>query len=392
MADILKELYDELLNIKSYLIKIGPSRRKGNILVKKLGEADSINVKYSQSLRKINESINLGVIAQDECKLISNYCNRFRSLYCKIVELCTEKTEAMEFNLKVALSLLPVLDGKTSTTDYLVDGIEYYASTLKNESKIDLINFVLKSRLNHSAKLSLNRTYPTVDALLHDMRKHLLPKKSAAAMQTKLQGFVQNELSINDYGQKITELFVDLTIAQANGNDNSYSVLKPVNEQQAIKRFADGLRNRRISTIIAARNFDNIKDAIQAAIDEEVSTPSTSNGILSMNPNKNFNYRQGRGRFNFNRNFRGRGAANYRGKQNYYAQGTYAANYGRSWGQTPPGNRGGSRSRPSYRGKFYHNNNFGNQRTHSQHLNTLTETEPQSEKIDTVNENKFFRS
>uniref|UniRef100_A0A2A4J5X7 Uncharacterized protein n=2 Tax=Heliothis virescens TaxID=7102 RepID=A0A2A4J5X7_HELVI len=82
--------------------------------------------------------------------------------------------------------------------------------------------------------------------------------------------------SIDEYGSELEQLFTDLTISQADGDSTKFVVLKPLNEKMAIKKFSDGLKNSRLSTIVAARNYDSLKDAIQGAKDEEVSTPSTS--------------------------------------------------------------------------------------------------------------------
>lgn len=70
-----------------------------------------------------------------------------------------------------------------------------------------------------------------------------------------------------------------------------------MNEKHAIKCFADGWKNRRLSTIITARNYDSLKDAVLAAIDEETSSPSTSGDIMSMyRPKNQYNFRNCRGR------------------------------------------------------------------------------------------------
>ncbi|KAH9635596.1 hypothetical protein HF086_012265 [Spodoptera exigua] len=78
----------------------------------------------------------------------------------------------------------------------------------------------------------------------------------------------------------LTELFVDLTITQSEGKEEVFKILKPINEKQAIKSFAEGLRNRRLSTLISARNYTSLKDAVQAAVDEETSSPSTSGDVM----------------------------------------------------------------------------------------------------------------
>lgn len=50
MAIVLDQLYEELKSIRTYLIKIGPGRRQGNILEIKLNEANSIFKTYSSWL------------------------------------------------------------------------------------------------------------------------------------------------------------------------------------------------------------------------------------------------------------------------------------------------------------------------------------------------------
>ncbi|KAH9630085.1 hypothetical protein HF086_004791 [Spodoptera exigua] len=180
------------------------------------------------------------------------------------------------FSLKTALGLLPLMTDDETVTQQLIDNIEYYGSTLSEAAcKVKLINFVLKSRLSQAGKLKLNESYSTIGELIQDMKCKLLAQKSANSIQTKLQQLRQNDKTINDYGQELSQLFVDLTISQSKGDANSYKVLKPLNEKMAIKRFADGLRNRRLSTIIASRNFDSLKDAVQAALDEEITTATT---------------------------------------------------------------------------------------------------------------------
>lgn len=107
-------------------------------------------------------------------------------------------------------------------------------------------------------------------------------------------------MSIKEFGDEISEMMTDLTISQADNDSNCFKVLKPLNEKLAIKRFSDGLRNRRLSTIIAARNFEYLKDAVQAAIDEEVSSSSLSGEVMNMsraNYYDNNNFRRQRGTF-----------------------------------------------------------------------------------------------
>lgn len=375
MAINLKPLRDELKKIREYLIKIGPSRRKGSILETRSSEALKIYKEYNTQLIDIEKQITLGTISGKYVPFVKELCDEIDLLYSEIIKLCTIESQSQSsekegehsqstmdtFDLKTALNLLPIMTDSESNTKQLIDAIDYYSSLLtKPECKKHLINFILKSRLSSSAKLRLSQEYTSIDSLLHDMRSLLLPQKSASALHTKLHQIRQENMSINDYGQEISQLFVDLTISQSNGDTSKYAVLKPINEKLAIKRFTDGLRNRRLSTVISARNYSTLKDAVQAALDEE--TSSSTGELMTLRNYNNYTYNMRnntkyRGRYNNNfRQFRGsRGPARgqYRG---YYNRGT-SMNYSTDVQQrATPAARGSRSVRGINPGMSYFNN------------------------------------
>lgn len=181
------------------------------------------------------------------------------------------------FDIKTAIALLPVMTGQEQTTKQLIDSILLYSSMLSDNFQPILLEFILKTRLSASAKLRLKSSYDSVKALVEDMRKHLLPKKSAEAIQSKLFRSVQGRRSVESFGNEIEELFVNLTIAQSEENPSKFELLRPINEKTAIKRFADGLSDSRLSTIIASRQFGSLPEAIRSALDEQTSSSSSGN-------------------------------------------------------------------------------------------------------------------
>lgn len=263
-----------------------------------------------------------------------------------------------KFDIRTAASLLPCMDGSEDTTKQLIDSIELYSGLLNEEGKKCLINYVLKTRLSQGAKLRLANTYPNVENLISDIRKHLLTKKSAAALANDLHNARQEHKSIDQFSKTIEDLFINLTLSQADGNDNRIPILREVNEKIAINAFSNGLKNSELRTIVKARDYSTLKDAIVGAKDEErLSVSSSSHSVFHARQNnfgnayRSFNNRGNRGQFasnrknfnfnknnNFNRphtaynnnmhfnnnhnNFRGqgrgvnRGRVNYRGNQN----------------------------------------------------------------------------
>lgn len=393
MAESIKNLYGKLKDIRTYLIKIGPSRRKGSILDTKLEEANYLLKQYNIFTDNLAEESEL---PDKEFTVIIDLCSKFNALYDEVLILCSpikEKSNMDTFDLRTALNLIPVMNDDEESTKQLIENISYYSTLLKKpECQNNLILFVLKSRLSQSARLRLASSYESVDELVKDMRKQLLPQKAATAIHAKLQQARQSDRSIADFGKQITELFVDLTISQADGKSSSYDVLKPLNEKLAIKKFSDGLRNRRLSTIIAARDYKTLKDAIQAAQDEEISSASTSTEVMGMyqhaRPYHNKSYRSPRGNRGYYggaRHFtRGRGSSYYRRPTQEPPQGFYQRYNGRANGFR--GRYPSTRYQRQYRGHHSGPNKNINCMTTEQNGNT------HENELNEENLNHFFRS
>lgn len=411
MADNIKELYEKLQSIRTYLIKIGPSRRCGDIIDKKFRESEKLKQNYDSLLDQLVDNVTQGLITNaDEIKKIEELGNCFEKLFNEVRELCkiesltltmskTEGTSSTmaKFDIKVAMNLLPVMTDDEVDIKQLIDKIEYYSTIIEAQSHCDLINFILKSRLSASAKLRLDESYNNISELLQDMKRELLPKKSVTAIQSKLLTIKQNRSTVTDYGKQITELFVDLTISQSNGDSKAYKFLKPLNEKQAIRRFADGLRDRRLSTIILARNYDNLKDAIQAAVDEEVQTSSPGD-VLVMNRSNHFsrNYRGSRG-------YRGYNRGSYDQNQsrgNYSYQRGVGRPQGHQQSATPMRGRGPFQSRGrmpnfrNFRGKprTFHQQNHNINYTATSNDLTSESTEINTTQSTNLDSTQFFRS
>lgn len=158
---------------------------------------------------------------------IHSYRAQFDELYEQILDLfsqgTSEKSTMAKCELRTALSLLPVSNDEKSSIKQLIDVFEYYQTELDVDSQKKLVNFVLKSRLSQAAKLKLSKTYDSLGSLLRDMKLQLLSKKSVTAIQRKLQNLRQNNLTIDEYGRQLTEMFVDLTIFQSDGKDERVS-------------------------------------------------------------------------------------------------------------------------------------------------------------------------
>lgn len=277
METVLQKFLNELTIVQVYLRKLGPEKRhaKPEKVLSEINKAKSI---YDEFLNYINDfsdkELNVDVIY--------NCINSIKLCYEKILSygisttIQTEHNQNMEdFNIKAATSLIPILDGSEQCLESLIGAIELYKSCIKTDQHPMLIKFILKTRLDKTSKLKLKDNYDTVDSLLHDITQFLLTRKSPHSLQQQLACITQNNLSITKYGEKLEQLFSELTISQAEGNAEAIKVLSPINERFAINKFADGLRSRRLSTIIAARNYASLREAVRGAEDEQLATSSS---------------------------------------------------------------------------------------------------------------------
>lgn len=295
----LDNVYEVLKYIQVNLRKLGLKREKYNTYVNnKIEEARIVYNNYKLIVLNLNKrDCNIKFAEYILENLISQIELTYKKILSyKLVTIPKITTTMDKFDLKTAATLLPCMDGSEDTINKLIDGIEMYNSCLeKKDCKKLLIKFVIATRLTKSGKLKLKSDYATCEDLIDDIKKYLLTKKSANALLIQLNNVSQGEMSISQYANKIEDLFVNLTISQSNSNEEACEVLKPINEQLAIKKFADGLRNRRLSTIIAARDYNNLKDAVRAAQDEESTQPP---------PNTMLNFK---GRFSYRTQYAARG-------------------------------------------------------------------------------------
>lgn len=302
----LTELCARLQKIRDELVKLPKSRRQGSSFKCKIDEAKEIYSQFNEIHLLIEGKVSNEILVL--CLKIQDNYSKILCLESVCLEKMAEKSE--KFCLKTAVGLLPKLNGRESVTKELIEAIDLYDSMLSDDGKKPLINFVLKTRLDEGSKMRLNASYSTVADLLSDMRRHLITSKSDTALQSQLQNARQGNKSIQQFGSEIERLFVDLTISQAKGNDQAYNVLRPLNERNAIKRFSEGLQSQRLGTIISARNFSYLKDAVRAAEDE---TMGSSSQVMFGARNNNF---QSRGH-----------PFNNRARGNYYYPRTFPNNF-----------------------------------------------------------------
>uniref|UniRef100_A0A1Y1KWR7 Uncharacterized protein n=1 Tax=Photinus pyralis TaxID=7054 RepID=A0A1Y1KWR7_PHOPY len=355
---LFKHLYEELRVIHRNLLKDSVSRRNDPGTTER--KFNKVN-KLEREFEEIRDNFNKNPSSEDIRKQVKQYVEAILKYFelinqilddrikeCKLdrqaLELGTHSetdiqvsklnilpltsstssiTMGEKFNLKTAGSLLPLMDGSEETTKRLVDAIELYNGLLDEEGKKLLITYVLKTRLTENAKIRLQTKYEQCDQLIKDLQDHFLPKISTAAVSAELHKAKQKTQTIDDFGKQIENLLTKLTIAQADGNNQLFPILQKANEKIAIHTFANGLKDPELRTIIKARDYSKLADAIKGAMDEG-SNNCRSEEVYRVRFTNNFRSR-GHNTYQHNNNYvRGnqyRGVGNNHSNQNYQFRG-----------------------------------------------------------------------
>lgn len=64
-------------------------------------------------------------------------------------------------------------------------------------------------------------------------------------------------------------------------------ILRPLNVKSAIKRFEDNLADKRLSTIIAVKQFHSLPEAIKCALDDQIMMFNQDEHVMQYKPSQN---------------------------------------------------------------------------------------------------------
>lgn len=158
-----------------------------------------------------------------------------------------------KFDIQTDLSILPMMQENAQRVEQLIDAVNWYVSLLNNGGKKVLTKFVLNMCSTQSTELKLS-DYESNNELIADMRKYLLPKKSAKVSSIEMHNSKQKHLNIEDFDIEIENKKINLTLAYSDGKTETSKVLAKSKEKLFIAIFAKGLNDIHIKTIVKARN------------------------------------------------------------------------------------------------------------------------------------------
>lgn len=367
LIQLLESLLGKLQAFRGNLQKDNANRRRDpEVTNRKFSELENYNAHLEQLISEYNIKLENKELNENTALIINDLIvqckNQTEEIKCnlesrsRIVATVSDDVDPIDFgnknqqlkmagnfDFKTAASLLHKLDGSNDSVHQLVQGIELYEPSLTAESKPLLINYVLKACLSYRDKIRMKTTYENVAELKNDLKNNFLPKQSAPAIISRLQNLKQNNISIEEYARSIETLMADLTVAQTGNEEANREIFRKQNEKLGVDVFARGIRNLELRTVIKARNYSKLSEAVNAAKDESALDKQNSEAVFAMHGrrssyannhltrsrsticnNKNYNHNRNYTRQNsFTNNsskFRNSNYNNTRGNTNYYTK------------------------------------------------------------------------
>lgn len=321
MAEELTLLLKTLKDILSYLVKIGPERRKGKELNRKIDEANAVYKQLFEITAVVTEKTK---VSETELSVINELSTKIKRVYQEILtfksanEVESKATmSAMDF-FNLASKLLPSdFDGSQPKFLSFLDALELLKLNC-GEHEANAVAFV-KTRLTGKAR-DLITSETTLNEIIDSLKKGIRCKNSQA-MTAAMQNCRQNTKDSAQYAAEVESLALNLKRAYITegvpaDTADSYTV------NALVKTLSKNANSDKARIIMEAGNFNTVQDALSKFV---TITPDshTTNSVLHYKCNNS------RGRLNYTR---GRGQRSFHNNQNHYHQaprGSFGCNRGR---------------------------------------------------------------
>ena len=95
-----QSIFDQLKDIRTYLIKIGPERRKGECLDKKISEANEIYKQLGDIVSQFNSRVN--EFSDEKYNKLKNLIDNIKKVYTEILDFTKVKYVRIKNTLEIS--------------------------------------------------------------------------------------------------------------------------------------------------------------------------------------------------------------------------------------------------------------------------------------------------
>lgn len=194
--------------------------------------------------------------------------------------------------LKELSTLLKSVDSFSGATknvkldfDKFCNAVELINDVVKDDkSSNKLFMRLLKNKLYDSAyEIVRYKDFESWVQLKAALSMRFVQRRSQGVVASELVNFCQSKnADVRNYASKIQSLLDELNeICISNQGFQSAPIIQVYNENLALNSCQNGLRNPNLKTVVKSKNFSKLSDAIEKALDEEVSHKPMSNEVIN---------------------------------------------------------------------------------------------------------------
>lgn len=247
-----------------------------------VADIEKENSESESELNSISRSNSLGndsIILVDESLLVddNNFENKEKDNFdIKPKNLKFDTNTIMPFDNKIALKMIPSMKDKDDLHRFCrcVD-IIWKPLTEKKDKQLCLD--IIISKLEKSAyEVVRYKNFDNWPGLKKALETKFVRRRSQGIVSTELISVIQIN-DVSSFASKVELLLGELNeICIANQDGENVDIIMELNENTALSSFVNGLVEP-LSTIVKAQNFKSLSEAIEHALDEEVSQKSKFN-------------------------------------------------------------------------------------------------------------------
>lgn len=185
-----------------------------------------------------------------------------------------ESAIKMEIEAKDVITAIPIFSGNSKELESFINTCNSYHELVKQEQRGMLIK-IIKAKITGDAltKISPMEDLNTWAEIKKKLREKIATKVSLEYAQEDLNNiFQKKDETIEQYGNRVKEKLQKLNEAIKTIADTAAerSILKKVNERQAISKFEQNIRNNSLKLLVTAAAKESLDECILFASQKEL--------------------------------------------------------------------------------------------------------------------------
>lgn len=304
----IKDLYNELDEIKTNLRKLSKKRRTRATLTKKLKEADETYKRIKFLIDLVAKQFKEEQLSEEISDVAKQYFSKARIIYSEIVQFCNESVESdteseTEFDMDAdkffnfaSKILTTEFDGSSEKLLAFLDSLNLIKANC-NGNERNAVCYV-RTKLSGKAR-DLISDNDSLEDIINKLKNNIKGEPSQSVI-AKLQTLKQKSKSPTEFANEVEQLSLKLKRAYIS-EGVPVNVAEMYTTDQTVKSLSVNTNSERVKIIMQAGTFATSQDAITKFLNVNTNEPQANSVLYTHQNFRTFNNNRSRGRNNYGR-------------------------------------------------------------------------------------------